>query len=62
MIVNVVEGAVTAVVKDGNILANVERLNSDSHLEVEVGDVSVNVPPNRGFRWESVCLFVFNLK
>jgi len=50
VIVNVVEGAVTAVVKDGNILANVERLNSDSHLEVEVGDVSVNVPPNRGFR------------
>ena len=50
MSVNVVEGNVTAVVKHGTIFANIEKLMEDSYLEVENGDITVNVPPNFPFR------------
>lgn len=50
VVVNVVEGSVTAVVKSGTIWANIDKLTEDSYLEVEDGDITVNVPPDFPFK------------
>ena len=44
--VNVVEGSVDCVVKDGDIVAHLEKLNQDSYLEVGSGNIHIHIPKN----------------
>jgi len=47
---NVVSGSVAAVVKTGDIIAQVDTINQDSFMEVETGNIVIHVAPEFPFR------------
>ena len=44
------EGGLAVVVKDGSVMANINRLLEDSVVEIDTGSVSINVPNGFAFR------------
>jgi len=44
--VNVLDGSVDAVVRDGDIVAHLEKINEDSYLEVGSGNIHIHIPKN----------------
>ena len=48
---NVISGSVACVVKNGDIISHVEQLLQDSFMEVETGNIILNVPSKCPFRY-----------
>ena len=47
---NIVSGSVACVVKNGDIIAHIDQLTQDSFMEVESGNVIINIPTKCSFR------------
>ena len=53
-------GSVACVVKSGDIIAHLDDLSQDSFMEIESGNISVNVPSDCSFRYiKHVCCCCF---
>merc|ERR1712080_343337 len=50
VVVNVMEGSVTAVVNSGSIWVDIHNLTDDSYLEIDHGDIQLNLPPDAPFK------------